>query len=112
MAKVSGLAVPGNGVSANRPFVGQKKQKRSGTKFSVLETVNGGYMLRDGACKIGIYLVNCATKAKNQAANVQYHVDAKGKLCLKVIAKSGLRPKQELLAWYDVRNKNMFCAGM
>ena len=90
----------------------KKKQKRSGTKFYVLETVNGGYMLRDGACKIGIYLVNCATKAKNQTANVQYHVDAKGKLCLKVIAKSGLRPKQELLAWYDVRNKNMFCAEM
>ena len=41
-------------------------------------------------------------------ANVQYHVDANGKLCLRVIAKNGLRPRQELLAWYHVWNKDMF----
>ena len=86
----------------------KKKQKRFDTKFHVLETAHGGYVLRDGACKTGIYHVNCATKAKNEAANVQYHVDANGKLCLKVIAKNGLRPRQELLVWYDVRNKDMF----
>ena len=86
----------------------KKTQKRSGTKFHVIETANGGYVLRDGACKIGIYLVNCATRAKNEAANVRYYVDANKTLCLQVIAKDGLRPKQELLAWYDVRNKGMF----
>lgn len=90
----------------------RKKQRCSDTKFHVLQTAHGGYMLRNGACKIGIYLVNCATKDKNQAANVQYHVDANGKLCLKVTAKNGFRPKQELLVWYDVRNKNMFRAEM
>ena len=86
----------------------KKKQKRSDTRFHVLETAYGGYVLRDGACKTGIYFVNCATKAKNQAANVRYYVDKNEVLCLQVIAKHGLRPQQELLAWYDVRNKDMF----
>ena len=92
------------------PLSVKKKQKRSSTAFHVIQTAKGGYVLRNGTCKVGIYLVNCATKAKNQAANVRYYVDKNQVLCLQVIAKHGLRHKQELLVWYDERNKNMFCA--
>lgn len=84
----------------------RETQKDKLTAFHVIETGNYGFLLRDGSCKRGIYLVNCATKDK--AANVQYCVDKNNTLCLQVVAKHGLERGQQLLAWYDVRNKKMF----